>query len=86
MAHPMCYCQHVASIGFDWMLWLWLALTAGVMITSYITMARGDKRPPRALLEAIVANLIFGALLLLVSRYPPRTAQGEPQYLRSIIH
>ena len=44
-----------------------LALTAGVMITSYITMARGDKRPPRALLEAIVANLIFGALLALRS-------------------
>jgi hypothetical protein len=37
------------------------------MITSHITMARGDKRPPRALLEAIVANLIFGALLVLRS-------------------
>ena len=45
-------------------LWLWLALTASVMITSHITMAGGDKRPPRALLEAIVANLIFGALLV----------------------
>jgi len=45
-------------------LWLWMALTAGVMITSHITMARGDKRPSRALLEAIVANLIFGALLV----------------------
>jgi hypothetical protein len=43
-------------------LWLWMALTAGVMITSHITKARGDK-PSRALLEAIVANLIFGALL-----------------------
>ena len=39
------------------------ALTAGVMITSHITKARGDKWPCRALLEAIVANLIFGALL-----------------------
>jgi hypothetical protein len=29
------------------MLWLWLALTAGVMITSHITKARGDK-PSRA--------------------------------------
>jgi hypothetical protein len=46
------------------MLGLWLALTAGVMITSYITTARGDKWPSRALLEAIVANLIFGALLV----------------------
>jgi hypothetical protein len=45
------------------MLGLWLALTAGVMITSHMSVARGDKRPPRALLEAIVANLIFGALL-----------------------
>ena len=44
-------------------LWLWMVLTAGVMITSYISMARGDKRPSRALLEAIVVNLIFGALL-----------------------
>jgi len=45
------------------MFWLWLWLTAGVMITSHITKARGDKRPSRALLEAIVANLIYGALL-----------------------
>ena len=55
--------------------WLWLALTGCIMITNQITMARGDKRPSRALLEAIVANLIFAALLawaLLVSRYPSR--------------
>ena len=44
-------------------LWLWLALTACVLITSQISIARGDKRPSRALLEAIVANLILGALL-----------------------
>jgi hypothetical protein len=44
-------------------LWLWLALTAGVMITSHISMARGDKWVSRALWEAIAANLIFGALL-----------------------
>jgi uncharacterized membrane protein len=50
-----------------WLWWLWMALTAGVMITSYITMARGDKRLSRALWEAIVANLIFGALLVLRS-------------------
>jgi hypothetical protein len=29
---------------------------------SQIRMARGDKRPSRALREAIVANLIFGVL------------------------
>ena len=46
------------------MLGLWLALTAGVMITSHITKARGDTWPSRALWEAIVANLIFGALLV----------------------
>jgi hypothetical protein len=44
-------------------LWLWLALTAGVIITSHISMARGDKQLSRALLEPNVANLIFGALL-----------------------
>jgi len=33
------------------------------MITNQISMARGDKRPSRALWEAIIANLIFGALL-----------------------
>ncbi len=56
-----------------WLWWLWMALTAGVMITSYITMARGDKWPSRALLEAIVANLIFGALLVLRSLQIPIT-------------
>jgi uncharacterized membrane protein len=49
------------------MFWLWMALTACVMITSQISMARGDKRLSRALWEAIVANLIFGALLALRS-------------------
>jgi hypothetical protein len=47
------------------MFWLglWMVLTGCIAITSHITIARGDKRPSRALLEAIVANLIFGALL-----------------------
>jgi predicted MFS family arabinose efflux permease len=44
-----------------------MVLTAGIMITSPITMARGDKWPARPLLEAIIANLIFGALLVLRS-------------------
>jgi hypothetical protein len=43
--------------------WLWMVLTVCVMITSLISGARGDKRPSRPLCEAIVANLIFGALL-----------------------
>jgi hypothetical protein len=46
-----------------WLWWLWMALTAGVMVTGHITRARGDKWPSGALLEAIVANLIFAALL-----------------------
>ncbi len=41
--------------------WLWLALTGCIMITNHITMARGDKRP--SLWEAVLANLIVGALL-----------------------
>jgi len=45
------------------MLGLWLGLTGCIVITSQISLSRGDKRPSRALLEAIVANLIFGALL-----------------------
>jgi hypothetical protein len=49
-----------------WLL-LWMVLTACVMITGQISIARGDKRLPRALLEAMVANLIFGALLALRS-------------------
>lgn len=44
-------------------LWLWLLLTSDIVFTNHFSMARGDKRPPRALLEAIVANLIFGAFL-----------------------
>jgi hypothetical protein len=44
-------------------LWLWMALTGCIMFTRHISIARGDKRLPRDLLEAIVANLIFGALL-----------------------
>jgi hypothetical protein len=37
--------------------------TLAVMITSHISMVRDDKRQSRALCEAIVANLIFGAQL-----------------------
>ena len=46
------------------MFWLWLiVLTGCIMFARHISVARGDKRPSRALWEAIVANLIFGALL-----------------------
>jgi hypothetical protein len=44
-------------------LWLWMALTTCIVVTNQISIARGDKPPSRALLEAIIANLIFGALL-----------------------
>jgi hypothetical protein len=42
----------------------WLGLTGCIVITSHISIARGDKRLSLALREAIVANLIFGALLV----------------------
>jgi hypothetical protein len=42
--------------------WLWLALTGCIMVTNRISVARGDK-PSRASWEAMVANLILGALL-----------------------
>jgi hypothetical protein len=47
------------------MFWLglWIVLTGCIMYAHHISMARGDKRPSRALREAIIANLIFGALL-----------------------
>jgi len=49
---------------FWFWLWLWLALSGCIIMTNHITMARGDKRLPRALWDAIVANLIFGAWLV----------------------
>jgi hypothetical protein len=48
--------------GMFW-LWLWIVLTGCIIFAHHISIARGDKRPARALWEAIVANLIFGALL-----------------------
>jgi hypothetical protein len=48
--------------GMYW-LWLWIVLTGCIMFARHVSMARGDKRPSRALWEAIIANLIFGALL-----------------------
>jgi hypothetical protein len=58
-------CGYIAlrGAGMFW-LGLWMVLTGCIAITSHITIARGDKRPSRALREAIVANLIFGALLV----------------------
>ena len=46
------------------MFWLWLDSVDRLHhVHPPHRMARGDKRPSRALWEAIVANLIFGALL-----------------------
>ena len=45
-----------------WVLF-WMALTGCIVITSQISFARGGKRLSRALLETMVADLIFGALL-----------------------
>jgi hypothetical protein len=44
-------------------LWLWIVLTGCITFAHYVSTARGDKRPSRALWEAIIANVIFGALL-----------------------
>jgi len=41
-----------------------MALSGCIIMTNHITMARGDKRLSRALWDAIVANLIFGAWLV----------------------
>jgi hypothetical protein len=64
--------------------WLWMVLTGCIMFTRHITMARGDKRLPRALWDAIVANLIFGALLVwrsCVNRQPALRAKFLAQGL-----
>ena len=47
------------------MIWVWLVTTAFVIATFFITKVHQYKKMPRALLDAIAANAIFGALLLL---------------------
>jgi hypothetical protein len=57
-----------------WLWWLWIALTAGVMITSHITMARGDKWPSPRIVGSHCRQSDLRrtvGVALLVSRYPP---------------
>jgi hypothetical protein len=46
------------------MVFVWLVTTGFVIATFVITKVRGYRRMPRALRDAIAADLIFGALLL----------------------
>ena len=43
---------------------VWLVTTGFVIATFRITKARGYKKMPRALRDAIVADVVFGVLLL----------------------
>jgi hypothetical protein len=47
------------------MLSVWLVTTGFVIATFLITKARGYKKMPRALRDAIAADAVFGVLLLL---------------------
>jgi hypothetical protein len=44
---------------------VWLVTTGFVVATFLITKARGSKKMPRALRDAIAADAVFGILLLL---------------------
>ncbi len=46
-------------------LWVWLVTTAFVVATFITMKLRGYKKMPYALRDAIAADAIFGALLLL---------------------
>ena len=47
--------------------WMWVLTTAFVVVTFITVKLRGYKRMPHALRDAIAADAIFGALLLLHS-------------------
>jgi hypothetical protein len=47
------------------MVWVWLVTTSFVIATSVTTKLRGSKKMPRALRDAITADAIFAALLLI---------------------
>ena len=49
------------------MVWVWVVTTAFVVVTFITVKLRGYKKMPRALRDAIAADAIFGALLLLHS-------------------
>ena len=44
---------------------VWLVTTGFVIATFLTTKARGYKKMPRALLDAVAADAVFGTLLLL---------------------
>jgi hypothetical protein len=47
------------------MVWVWVVTTAFVVATFITVKLRGYKEMPHALRDAIAADVIFGALLLL---------------------
>ena len=47
------------------MVWVWLVTTSFVIATFVTAKLRGSKKMPRALRDAITADAIFGALLLI---------------------
>jgi hypothetical protein len=49
------------------MVWMWVVTTAFVVVTFVTVKLRGYKKMPHALRDAIAADAIFGALLLLHS-------------------
>lgn len=48
-----------------YMVWVWVVTTAFVVITFITVKRRGYKKMPHGLRDAIAADAIFGALLLL---------------------
>jgi hypothetical protein len=48
-----------------YMVWVWVITTAFVVVTFITVKLRGYKKMPHALRDAIAADAIFGALLLL---------------------
>jgi hypothetical protein len=59
---------HILDIRFRQgalMVWVWLVTTSFVIATFVTTKLRGSKKLPRALRDAITADAIFGALLLI---------------------
>jgi hypothetical protein len=53
------------------MVWVWVVTTAFVVATFITVKLRGYKKMPRALRDAIAADAIFGALLLLRALFRP---------------
>jgi hypothetical protein len=49
------------------MVWVWMVTTSFVVVTFITVKLRGYKKMPHALRDAIAADAIFGALLLLHS-------------------